>query len=112
MNTKNKKTTEGVNGTPRKLKALPDKDGPKKATELPSDIGTHEKIVRIPLDQIELSPYNKRGSLKQEAIEEMAASIKKLDVLQAIVVRLLDDGRYQLVFGERRFRGAQLAGLV
>jgi len=112
MNTKNKKTTEGVNGTPRKLKALPDKDGPKKATELPSDIGTHEKIVRIPLDQIDLSPYNKRGSLKQEAIEEMAASIKKLDVLQAIVVRLLDDGRYQLVFGERRFRGAQLAGLV
>lgn len=112
MKTKDKTTPGGLNGTPKKLKALPDKTGTKKITELPSDIGIHEQIMRLPLDQIELSPSNKRGSLKQEAIEEMAASIKKHDVLQAIVVRMLPNGRYQLVFGERRFRGSKLAGLV
>jgi len=112
MKTKDKKTPGARNGAPRTLKVMPAKTGKKSPDELPSDIGSHEAIVRIPLEQIEFSPFNKRGSLKKQNLEELAASIKKVDVIQAIVVRKIAEDKYQLVFGERRYRAAGIAGLV
>jgi ParB/RepB/Spo0J family partition protein len=110
MKTKEKTKPSALNGTPKKLKVLPIKTGNGKPKELPSDVGAHESILRIPLDQIELSPFNKRGNLNPQAIEALAVSIGKIDVIQPVVVREIAAHRYELVFGERRYRGSALAG--
>ncbi len=52
-----------------------------------------------------------RKSFAQEALEELAASIKQSGLIQPLVVRQLDDGKYELIAGERRWRACQLAGI-
>ena len=68
-------------------------------------------ILRIPTDMIEPNPYQPRMSFDQEALEELADSIKTLGLIQPITVRRKDDGRYQIISGERRFRASRMAGL-
>ena len=67
-------------------------------------------ILRIPVDMIEPNPYQPRMSFDQEALEELADSIRTLGLIQPITVRRKNDGRYQIISGERRFRACQLAG--
>ncbi len=68
-------------------------------------------ILRIPIDMIEPNPYQPRMSFDQEALEELADSIRTLGLIQPITVRRKDDGRYQIISGERRFRACRLAGM-
>ena len=68
-------------------------------------------ILRIPTDMIEPNPYQPRMSFDQEALEELAESIITLGLIQPITVRRKDDGRYQIISGERRFRASRLAGM-
>ena len=68
-------------------------------------------ILRIPVDLIEPNPFQPRMSFDQEALEELAESIKTLGLIQPITVRRKEDGRYQIISGERRFRASRLAGL-
>ena len=68
-------------------------------------------ILRIPVDLIEPNPYQPRMSFDQEALEELADSIRTLGLIQPITVRKKTDGRYQIISGERRFRACRLAGL-
>lgn len=68
-------------------------------------------ILRIPVDMIEPNPYQPRMSFDQEALEELAESIRSLGLIQPITVRRKTDGRYQIISGERRFRACRLAGL-
>ena len=68
-------------------------------------------ILRIPVDLIEPNPFQPRMSFDQEALEELAESIKTLGLIQPITVRRKEDGRYQIISGERRFRACRLAGL-
>lgn len=68
-------------------------------------------ILRIPVDLIEPNPYQPRMSFDQEALEELAESIRSLGLIQPITVRRKTDGRYQIISGERRFRACRLAGL-
>ncbi|MEO0583187.1 MAG: ParB/RepB/Spo0J family partition protein [Bacteroidota bacterium] len=68
-------------------------------------------IFRVPLDQIERNPYQPRLTFDQEALEELAQSIKEHDVIQPITVRKLAPNQYQLISGERRFRASKLAKL-
>ena len=68
-------------------------------------------ILRIPVDLIEPNPYQPRMSFDQEALEELADSIKTLGLIQPITVRRKADGRYQIISGERRFRASRLAGM-
>ena len=68
-------------------------------------------ILRIPVDLIEPNPYQPRMSFDQEALEELADSIRTLGLIQPITVRKKSDNRYQIVSGERRFRACRLAGL-
>ena len=72
---------------------------------------THRnKGVRIvPLDKIEPNPQNPRMAINQEALEELAASIREHGVLQPVLVRPLADGRFELIAGERRWRASKLA---
>ena len=68
-------------------------------------------IMRIPVDLIEPNPYQPRMSFAQEALEELADSIRTLGLIQPITVRRKSDSRYQIISGERRFRACRLAGL-
>lgn len=68
-------------------------------------------ILRIPVDLIEPNPYQPRMSFDQEALEELADSIRTLGLIQPITVRKKSDNRYQIISGERRFRACRLAGL-
>ena len=78
--------------------------------EQPSQQPTAD-ILRIPVDLIEPNPFQPRMSFDQEALEELAESIKTLGLIQPITVRRKDDGRYQIISGERRFRASRLSGM-
>jgi ParB family chromosome partitioning protein len=73
---------------------------------------THRnKGVRVvPIERIEPNPQNPRMAFNEDALEEMAASIREHGVLQPVLVRPLDDGRFQLIAGERRWRASKIAG--
>jgi ParB family chromosome partitioning protein len=65
----------------------------------------------IELNLIEANPYQPRTTFDEEALNELADSIRELGVIQPITVRSLENGRYQLISGERRLRASKLAGL-
>jgi len=67
---------------------------------------------RIPVDAIEPNPYQPRVVFNEDALAELSASIKALDVIQPLTVRRVSEGRYQLISGERRLRASRLAGLA
>jgi len=66
----------------------------------------------IHIADIEPNPFQPRTRFDDDAIRELAASIKATGVLQPVLVRRKEDGSYQLVAGERRLRAAAFAGLV
>jgi len=68
-------------------------------------------ILRIPADMIEPNPYQPRMSFDQEALDELAASIRTLGLIQPITVRRKSDGKYQIISGERRFRACRQTGM-
>jgi ParB family transcriptional regulator, chromosome partitioning protein len=78
-----------------------------------SPIGTTRSVgVRIVhVDRIEPNPEQPRLVFEQEALDELAASIREHGVLQPILVRPLGPNTYQIVAGERRWRASRLAGL-
>src|SRR5574344_184173 len=65
----------------------------------------------IDVDLIEVNPEQPRKEFNEEALAELAASIKNLGLIQPLTLRKLSSGRYQLVSGERRLRAAMMAGL-
>jgi len=69
-------------------------------------------ISEIPIAQIEANPFQPRTHFDQEKLDELAASIRQLGIIQPVTVRKLGYDRYQLISGERRFRASQLAGLT
>lgn len=68
-------------------------------------------IKNIPLEQIETNPFQPRNQFDAESLEELAASIKAMGIIQPITVRKINENKYQLISGERRFRASVLAGL-
>lgn len=70
-----------------------------------------ETLKHLPIEQIRRGRYQPRTQIHNEALEELAASIRAQGVVQPVVVRPTADGGYELVAGERRWRAAQLAGL-
>jgi ParB family transcriptional regulator, chromosome partitioning protein len=71
-----------------------------------------EANLDISVDSIEANPFQPRTSFDEQALEELAASIKKLGIVQPLTVRESGSGKYQLIAGERRLRAARLAGLT
>lgn len=69
------------------------------------------RFDEVPLDSIEPNPRQPREVFDPDALAELVTSIKEVGVLQPIVVRELDPGRYQLIMGERRWRASREAGL-
>ncbi|TDW96013.1 ParB/RepB/Spo0J family partition protein [Dinghuibacter silviterrae] len=68
--------------------------------------------LRIPLDQISINPKQPRRDFDEQALQELAASIRIHDIIQPVTASRLPDGKYRLVAGERRFRAAKMAGLA
>jgi ParB family chromosome partitioning protein len=69
-------------------------------------------IADIELSKIEANPYQPRSNFDQEKLEELAASIREIGLIQPITLRKTGEDRFQIITGERRFRAAQLAGLL
>jgi len=66
----------------------------------------------ISVDAIESNPFQPRTSFDEQSLDELAASIKKLGIVQPLTVRETGTGRFQLIAGERRLRAARRAGLT
>jgi ParB family chromosome partitioning protein len=77
-----------------------------------------EELASLPVDRLQRGKYQPRADMRQEALEELAISIRAQGVIQPIVVRQLDSTapgdspRYEIIAGERRWRAAQIAGLT
>ncbi|MBB4861799.1 ParB family chromosome partitioning protein [Pseudomonas nitritireducens] len=69
------------------------------------------ELQHLPLDLIQRGKYQPRRDMDPQALEELAQSIKAQGVMQPIVVRPIDKGRYEIIAGERRWRASQQAGL-
>lgn len=68
-------------------------------------------ISDIEIARIYPNPEQPRRSFDEESLAELAASIRELGVVQPLTLRLSDDGNYQIIAGERRWRAAKIAGL-
>src|SRR5262245_24823570 len=76
-----------------------------------------DELANLPLDLLQRGKYQPRVDMRQESLEDLAASIKAQGIVQPIVVRPVDGAaggsqRYEIIAGERRWRAAQLAGLA
>ncbi len=68
-------------------------------------------MLRVPLDQVETNPRQPRHDFDEQALQELAHSIKLHDIIQPVTISKLPSGKYRLISGERRFRAAKIAGL-
>lgn len=69
-------------------------------------------ISEIPLQQIEANPNQPRREFDKTALNELADSIRSLGIVQPITLREMENNRYQIIAGERRWRASQIAGLT
>ena len=69
-------------------------------------------INEVAIDQIDANPNQPRREFDASALEELAASIRQIGIVQPITLRQMEDGRFQIIAGERRWRASQLAGLT
>lgn len=68
-------------------------------------------INEIPISEIEANPNQPRRDFDEEALNELAASIREIGIIQPITLHQISSNRYQIIAGERRWRASQLAGL-
>lgn len=93
---------------------LSDKDQANAKTEpafASNAVAAVNTISAIPIDQIEANPYQPRDTFEEQALQELADSIKVQGIIQPLTVRKLSANSYQLISGERRLRASKLAGL-
>ena len=92
-----------LKGLGRGLDALLDKD----------DEGTsiREEPASLRVEQLQRGRYQPRTRMDENSLQELAASIRKQGLMQPILVRPVDGGRYEIIAGERRWRAAKIAGL-
>jgi len=70
-----------------------------------------QELRDLPVDLVEPNLAQPRRYFDQASLQELAGSLKERGVLQPVLVRSQDDGKYELIVGERRWRAAKLAGL-
>jgi ParB family chromosome partitioning protein len=69
------------------------------------------ELRNIPIELIQRGKYQPRTDMHEEALQDLASSIRAQGVMQPIVVRPISDTRYEIIAGERRWRASQIAGL-
>ena len=87
-----------------------DNSGKVEIGERKSEVGVGS-IAEVAVDLIETNPYQPRTDFDQEALEELAESIKVQGIIQPITLRKLARDQYQLISGERRLQASKIAGL-
>ena len=87
---------------------------PPAAVQPPADPGTKTSrgLLQLDLDRIRPNREQPRREFDQESLQELAASMAAEGVLQPVIVRPVGEGHYELIAGERRWRAAQIAGLL
>jgi len=90
-----------VKGLGRGLDALLGSDEPE----------TGERLQQLSVSQLQPGKYQPRTHMDPEAIAQLAESIKAQGVIQPILARFVEDGKFEIIAGERRWRAAMLAGL-
>ena len=75
------------------------------------DEAPRETLATLPVGRIRPGRYQPRTKMDQQALAELAASIRSQGLMQPVLVRPVDRERYELIAGERRWRAAQMAGL-
>jgi ParB family chromosome partitioning protein len=81
------------------------------AGNMRNDATRNSGIDEIDVRFIEANPFQPRTDFDEEALNELAESIKQIGIIQPITVRKIGNSKYQLISGERRYRAAQMAGL-
>jgi len=79
---------------------------------LGADSAPGDALTTLPVGQIRPGRYQPRTRMDRTALAELSASIKSQGLMQPLLVRPVDGGRYELIAGERRWRAAQMAGLA
>ena len=98
-------------GLGRGLDALLTTGKPVSATE--SQVESRQsELQNLPIEWLQPGKYQPRKDMSQDALEELASSIRAQGVIQPIVVRPVGTDRYEIIAGERRWRASQLAGLA
>ncbi len=93
-----------LKGLGRGLDALLDRDG--------EGGPVSERQATLRIDQLQRGRYQPRTKMDDNALEELAASIRKQGLMQPILVRPIGSNRYEIIAGERRWRAAKIAGLA
>ncbi|HQU19802.1 MAG TPA: ParB/RepB/Spo0J family partition protein [Fimbriimonadaceae bacterium] len=70
------------------------------------------QLMQVPLDQIRANPRQPRSIFDDESLAELTESVRRVGVLQPIVLRKIAEDQFEIVAGERRFRAAQRAELA
>src|SRR3989442_13920757 len=96
--------------SPQPTQIQPHATTPSGAASAPAREAVHPGPQQVDIDLIEPSPFQPRTRFREEALEELARSIKTSGIIQPLVVRPIGS-RFQLIAGERRWRAAQRAGL-
>ena len=96
------------------LGALLDGSGlePQPLYDVEKDLLPVGTIGMVPLDIIEMNPYQPRTDFDEEALNDLAASIKEQGVIQPVTLRKQEDNKLQLISGERRVKASRMAGLT
>lgn len=68
-------------------------------------------INEVEIDKIEINPWQPRSGLDRESLNELAASIREIGLIQPVTVRKTEEEKYQIIAGERRLKAAMIAGL-
>ncbi len=112
MTTPHKKDKEALGKGIRSLLQSIDADLKTTSGELKSSVvEAVTNMLRIPLEQIETNPRQPRHDFDEQALQELAQSIRLHDIIQPITVSRLPTGKYRLISGERRLRAAKIAEL-
>lgn len=82
------------------------------ATEALSSQNVPSSINEVDIDQIHANPEQPRHEFDEQALDELANSIRNIGIIQPITLRQEEDGSYMIIAGERRYRAAQRAGLL
>ncbi|WP_103027062.1 ParB/RepB/Spo0J family partition protein [Salinibacter altiplanensis] len=69
------------------------------------------RVAEVAVERIRPNPYQPRQEFAEEALDELAASIEQIGIIQPITVRALGDGEFEIISGERRLRAARRTGM-
>jgi ParB family chromosome partitioning protein len=74
-------------------------------------VGEADSLLVLKVEQLQPGKYQPRSYMDDAALQTLAASIKSQGIMQPILVRHIDDEKYEIIAGERRWRASQIAGL-